>query len=146
MMRAKLGLFGVDEKDKSLILDLLKWMHIKKADYTNIFCHLMNKDKLKNRIFKDSDFLSWKKKWKIRLFNNNKSLNDCVKLMNSVNPLVIPRNHKVEEAIEAAEQNNLEPTFKLLEILKKPYSFQKNTSIYQMPTILDKKYQTFCGT
>ena len=49
--------------------------------------------------------------------------------MNSVNPLVIPRNHKVEEAIEAAEQNNLEPTFKLLEILKKPYSFQKNTSI-----------------
>ena len=125
MMRAKLGLFGVDEKDKSLILDLLKWMHIKKADYTNIFCHLMNKDKLKNRIFKDSDFLNWKKKWKIRLLNNNKSLNDCVKLMNSVNPLVIPRNHKVEEAIEAAEQNNLEPTYQLLEILKKPYSFQK---------------------
>jgi len=66
--------------------------------------------------------------------------------MNSTNPLVIPRNHKVEEAIDAAEQDNLEPTIQLLEILKKPYSFQKNTSTYQIPIISDKKYQTFCGT
>ena len=66
--------------------------------------------------------------------------------MNSVNPSVIPRNHKVEEAIEAAEQNNLKPTYQLLEIVKRPYSFQKNTSIYQLPVISDKKYQTFCGT
>ena len=66
--------------------------------------------------------------------------------MSSANPLVIPRNHKVEEAIEAAEQDNLEPTIQLLEILKKPYSFQKNTSAYRIPIISDKKYQTFCGT
>ena len=42
MMRNKLGLFGLDNKDKFLILDLLTWMHEKKADYTNTFCHLMN--------------------------------------------------------------------------------------------------------
>ena len=42
MMRDKLGLFGVDEKDKYLILDLLTWMHQEKMDYTNTFCHLMN--------------------------------------------------------------------------------------------------------
>ena len=44
MMRDKLGLFGLDNKDKFLILDLLTWMHEKKADYTNTFCHLMNLD------------------------------------------------------------------------------------------------------
>ncbi|MDA7552359.1 YdiU family protein, partial [Candidatus Pelagibacter sp.] len=44
MMRDKLGLFGVDEKDKFLILDLLTWMHQKKADYTNTFCHLMSEN------------------------------------------------------------------------------------------------------
>ena len=146
MMRHKLGLIKKDEKDKSLILDLLSWMHIKRADYTNTFCNLTNEDNLKNKIYEESDFLNWKKKWKIRLLSNGENLNDCIKLMNSVNPLVIPRNHKVEESIEAAEQNNLEPTYQLLEILKKPYSFQKNTSNYQKPIILDKKYQTFCGT
>jgi len=41
MMRDKLGLFGLDDKDKSLILDLLTWMHEKKVDYTNAFCNLM---------------------------------------------------------------------------------------------------------
>jgi uncharacterized protein YdiU (UPF0061 family) len=44
MMRDKLGLFGLDDKDKFLILDLLTWMHEKKADYTNTFCHLMKLD------------------------------------------------------------------------------------------------------
>ena len=44
MMRDKLGLFGVNEKDKFLILDLLTWMHQKKVDYTNTFCHLMNEN------------------------------------------------------------------------------------------------------
>ncbi len=146
MMRCKLGIIEKDEKDKSLILDLLRWMHIKKVDYTNTFCHLMYEENFKNKIYEDSDFLNWKKKWKERILSHGKNLNDCVKLMNSVNPLVIPRNHKVEEAIEAAEQNNLKPTYQLLEILKKPYSFQKNISTYQMPFISDKKYQTFCGT
>ena len=146
MMRHKLGLIKKNEKDKSLILDLLSWMHIKRADYTNTYYHLMNEDNLKNEIYEDSEFLNWKKKWKERVLRNGKNFKDCLKLMNSANPLVIPRNHKVEEAIEAAEQDNLEPTIQLLEILKKPYSFQKNTSAYQIPIISDKKYQTFCGT
>ena len=146
MMRHKLGLIKKNEKDKSLILDLLSWMHIKRADYTNTYYHLMNEDNLKNEIYEDSEFLNWKKKWKERVLINGKNFKDCLKLMNSANPLVIPRNHKVEEAIEAAEQDNLEPTIQLLEILKKPYSFQKNTSAYQIPIISDKKYQTFCGT
>ena len=146
MMRKKLGLIGNHSTDKTLILDLLTWMHQKKVDYTNTFCHLMDEEKLKNKIYEDSDFLNWKKKWKERVLSNGKNFKDCLKLMNPANPIVIPRNHKVEEAIEAAEKGNLKPTKQLLEILEKPYSFQKNTSTYQVPNTSNKKYQTFCGT
>ena len=106
----------------------------------------MDEEKLKNKIYEDSDFLNWKKKWKERVLSNGKNFKDCLKLMNPANPIVIPRNHKVEEAIEAAEKGNLKPTKQLLEILEKPYSFQKNTSTYQIPNISNKKYRTFCGT
>ena len=66
--------------------------------------------------------------------------------MRSNNPLVIPRNHKIEEALKAAEQNNSEPMNKILDILNKPYNEQKDIADYQYPSILDEKYQTFCGT
>ena len=66
--------------------------------------------------------------------------------MRTANPIVIPRNHKVEEALEAAEKNDLKPVTQLVEILKDPYSQQKNIIDYQIPSKSDKKYQTFCGT
>ena len=67
--------------------------------------------------------------------------------MRSVNPLIIPRNHKVEEALEAAKNDNLEPINNLIEILKNPYQIQKKNSEYCYPSPeSDKKYQTFCGT
>ncbi len=64
MMRDKLGLFGTDEKDKFLILDLLTLMHQKKVDYTNTFCHLMNFEIQQNNDYEDNDFQNWKKRWK----------------------------------------------------------------------------------
>ena len=60
-MMKKLGLLGSDVNDQNLILDLLTWMHKNKADYTNTFCSLMDKLSVKNEIFKDKDFLIWKK-------------------------------------------------------------------------------------
>jgi len=146
MMRDKLGLFGLDNKDKFLILDLLTWMHEKKADYTNTFCHLMDPNLKKEKIFEENSFLEWKKRWEERSLKNNNTSKKCKELMRSNNPLVIPRNHKIEEALEAAEQNNLEPMNKILEILNKPYNKQKDIADYQSPSILDEKYQTFCGT
>ena len=66
--------------------------------------------------------------------------------MRSVNPLLIPRNHKIEELLEKANNNNLDSFNKLLEILKKPYTLQENISDYlKMDTSL-KDYKTFCGT
>ncbi len=146
MMRNKLGLFGIHDKDKPLILDLLTWMHQKKADYTNTFCHLMNNDKKKNHLYEDKHFAIWKKRWQQRLLQNNNSLEKSLELMRKSNPLVIPRNHKVEEVLEAAEKGDLKPINKILEILDQPYSDNKDLSEYQNPSLSSKKYETFCGT
>ena len=146
MMRNKLGISGLDNKDKPLILDLLTWMHEKKADYTNTFCHLMNLDPKKEKIFEDSKFIVWKKRWKERLLKNDNNQIKSKELMKNNNPLVIPRNHKIEEALEAAELNDMEPINKILEILKNPYDKQSEIIDYQYPSKSSEKYQTFCGT
>ena len=146
MMRDKLGLFGLENKDKFLILDLLTWMHEKKADYTNTFCHLMDLTPKKDTLFDDNDFMNWRKRWKERLSKNNNSPNKYLELMKNNNPLVIPRNHKVEEALESAEKNDFKPLTQLVEILKDPYSQKDNIFNYQIPSNSVEKYQTFCGT
>ena len=146
MMRDKLGLFGVEDKDKFLILDLLTWMHQKKMDYTNTFCHLMNFEIEKKQNFKDNDFLNWKKRWQDRLKVNNNTPEKYLKLMKSVNPLVIPRNHIVEDVLNEANNGNTKPLKKFLEILNKPYSDQKGLISFQISSSSNEKYQTFCGT
>ena len=146
MMRDKLGLFGSEDKDKFLILDLLTWMHQKKLDYTNTFCYLMNSEIEKNEKFEDNDFQNWKKRWQERLKINKNNPEKYIKLMKSVNPMVIPRNHKVEEVLNEANKNNIEPLNKLLEILNNPYSDQKDIKEFQIPSSSKEKYQTFCGT
>ena len=66
--------------------------------------------------------------------------------MKTVNPVVIPRNYKVEEVLKAAEKMDLKPLTRLLKILEKPYTEQNDILDYQTPSLLDEKYQTFCGT
>ena len=146
MMRNKLGLSGSDDNDKYLILDLLTWMHEKKADYTNTFCHLMNLIPKKNKLYDESTFIDWKQRWKERLLKNNNTPIKYNELMRNNNPLVIPRNHKIEEVLEAAENNDLKPLNKILEILSKPYIEQEEIYDYQSPSTSSEKYQTFCGT
>ena len=146
MMRNKLGLIGEDNKDKFLIVDLLTWMHQNKVDYTNTFCHLMNLKDYDDDIYKDNSFQNWKKNWQERLKLNNNTSENCTKLMRGVNPLVIPRNHKIEDSLEKANENNLEPFNKLLEILKEPYEQQENISDYLRMDSSSKEYKTFCGT
>tara|TARA_B100000700_G_scaffold63469_1_gene69985 strand:- start:593 stop:961 length:369 start_codon:yes stop_codon:yes gene_type:complete len=122
-------------------------MHKYKADYTNTFCSLMNVEIKKEKMFESKEFIDWQKNWKKRLEGSNKSHEECLKLMHFSNPLVIPRNHKVEEALEAANNDDLNPMLKLLKVLEKPYEKQKNITDYQSPSPnTDEKYQTFCGT
>jgi uncharacterized protein YdiU (UPF0061 family) len=147
MMRDKLGMFGEDPKDQVLILDLLTWMHINKADYTNTFCFLMNEKIQNNKIYNNDDFVVWKKRWEERLRLNNNTSEKYLRLMRSVNPLVIPRNHKVEEALVSANNGNIDPMKELIKVLEKPYTNQENISEFQLPnSLVNEKYQTFCGT
>ena len=146
-MKNKLGLFDENENDEILITDLLMWMHKNKADYTNTFCYLMKENIRENKIYKNDTFIDWQKKWLKRLGFKNNSFENSLNIMRKVNPLVIPRNHKVEEALDAANKNDLNLLNNLLKILKTPYESQKNIEDYQDPAPLSKKkYQTFCGT
>jgi uncharacterized protein YdiU (UPF0061 family) len=120
-------------------------MKINQADYTNTFCYLMNISSIKNEIYKDKNFIDWFKIWEKRILINGGSKENSLELMKKNNPIVIPRNHKVEEALEAANENNLKPMNSLLSILKTPYSKKNNIEKYQFPS-KDKKYRTFCGT
>ncbi|MBD1109541.1 YdiU family protein [Pelagibacterales bacterium SAG-MED50] len=145
MMRDKLGLFGKDKNDLKLINDLLHWMESNQADYTNTFCHLMNINSNNESKYKDTNFINWFKQWENRVLINNGSIEKSINLMKKNNPTVIPRNHKVEEALEAANNNDLSLTNKLLSILNKPYDNQNDIENYQSPSN-NNKYQTFCGT
>ncbi len=147
MMRRKLGLFGEDSNDESLIIDLLSWMHKNNADYTNTFCFLMDEKIQESKIYKNQGFVNWKKKWQKRLKLYDSSPEKYLKLMRSVNPLVIPRNHKIEEVLKDANSGDLNPFSNFLKVLEKPYKKQTKTNNYQFPAPSNKKkYQTFCGT
>ena len=145
MMRNKIGLADEDEKDKFLILDLLTWMHQNKVDYTNTFCHLMNFQTQNDIVYENNEFSDWKKRWQERLSQNSSS-EKYINLMRSVNPIVIPRNHIVEDALKKANQGNFEPINNFLKILSSPYTDQKHITEYQIPSQSDENYQTFCGT
>ena len=145
MMRDKLGLFGEDKNDLTLINKLLDWMKKNNADYTNTFCHLMGVE-IDDEVYKNDDFKSWTNEWEKRLKLNNSS-DKHLELMKKTNPIVIPRNQKVEEALADADKGNLETMNKLLKVLNNPYSDQENIIEFQKPTSIgNEKYQTFCGT
>ena len=146
MMRDKLGMIGNQKEDEVLILDLLQWMHINKADYTNTFCNLTYENMINDKIFHKDDFLKWKERWKIRLsVNNNDKTSE--KTMKKSNPVVIPRNHLVEDALKTAETGDLEKTSRLLKVLSEPYKIQSSIQDLQTSPKPSKiPYKTFCGT
>ena len=145
MIRDKLGLFGEEKNDKKLINDLFNWMEKNKADYTNTFCHLMGINS--DEVYKNVEFINWKNEWKKRSELNNSTKEKQIKLMKKNNPTVIPRNHKVEEALAEADKGSVDKMKKLLAILKNPYDNQNNIQEYQTPAPSNnEKYQTFCGT
>ena len=138
MMRNKLGIKGEVEEDSLLIKELLTWMESHKADYTNTFRSIMN-ERFDDSLYKDQIFQEWYKKLQKRKPNK--------KLMKQNNPLVIPRNHKVEEVLKAAEQGNYDPLTAILSILKNPYTEDKKLEAFQNPAPESATaYQTFCGT
>ena len=146
MMKSKLGLIGYNKDDLKLINSLLNWMKKSKADYTNTFCYLMGMP-IKDEIYNDKNFIEWLQVWRKRSTLNNTNKENQFQLMKKVNPVIIPRNHKVEEALTAADKDNFDVVKNLLSVLKYPYDIKKNITEFQKPAeFSNTKYQTFCGT
>lgn len=147
MMGSKLGLFGSDMGDERLISDLLGWMEENHLDYTNTFRDLGHEDKPTGGTYEKQDFKDWYSRWRIRLRKTEKPLSSSLSLMEKTNPVVIPRNHKVEEVLEASYRGDSKPLERLLSVLKDPYTDREASKPYQEPPKPNERvYQTFCGT
>jgi uncharacterized protein YdiU (UPF0061 family) len=118
-----------------------------KADYTNTFLALTNNTIEEGSLYENNDFVRWHIAWKNRLKRQDASEKSVIKLMRQSNPAVIPRNHRVEEALEAAEREAAKVMRKLLDILSRPYAHTPDQAEYSAPPAPSAcPYQTFCGT
>lgn len=146
-MRAKLGIFNEETEDEDLIKNLLSIMQKYKADYTNTFRALTIGDLDDIEIFNSEEFKEWYKIWQERLSRQDESKDLSKKLMKSSNPAVIPRNHRVEEALEAAEKGDYSVMDKLLDVLISPFDYSKDQEEYaKLPKPSSCRYKTYCGT
>jgi len=143
MMKKKLGIKDQSEDDEELINNLIKWMQQKKPDFTNTFCNLMNYDHADDEEFEDDEFNNWKREWKKRVESK-----EYLDVMMSCNPILIPRNYLVEEALSEAETDGKFEKFnELNEIISSPYQLKKvNIKYLETPSKTNIPYKTFCGT
>ena len=141
-MREKLGLFDAEPADLDLVRELLEWMARERRDFTNTFRDLNPATP------GEGDFGVWHAKWNSRLAKQDRPGGEVLAMMKSKNPAVIPRNHRVEEALTAAvEGNDLGPMRRLLEVLENPFNDSPEKSPFRDPAPEGAEpYQTFCGT
>ncbi|MEG2918416.1 MAG: protein adenylyltransferase SelO family protein, partial [Clostridium sp.] len=147
-MREKLGLFNEEEEDKYLIEGLLSTMKKYGADFTNTFRALTIGREEDTEMVGKEEFDKWLELWKQRLKRQDKSKEDVKVLMKNNNPAVIPRNHRVEEALDyATNKGDYSVMDRLMEVLKNPYEYSKAQEEYAKLPKGDKGgYRTFCGT
>ncbi|WP_346915121.1 protein adenylyltransferase SelO [Clostridium sp.] len=147
-MRAKLGIFNAEEDDEKLIQSSLNMMKRFKADYTNTFRNLTLGNLSDMEMFESEEFKKWYELWQERLTRQGKSKEDIKQLMEKSNPVVIPRNHRVEEALETAVKNNDYSVMQsLLDALKNPYDYSNINEYYsEPPKTTSCPYKTYCGT
>ena len=151
-MRSKIGLTTEDILDEELINDLLKIMEAGQADFTLVFRRLSktlqgDSDAVRN-LFKEPDaFNAWVVRWQKRLEQEDIVAETTAQAMDRVNPIYIPRNHKVEESLAAAVNQDMTPFTKLLEVVIQPFDEVAGNEAYAEPApATNRRYQTFCGT
>jgi serine/tyrosine/threonine adenylyltransferase len=147
-MRAKLGLFSEEKEDESLIDGLLRMMKKVQADYTNTFRALTFDTLGETELFRTPEFAQWHEAWKARQGRQQESKTATHQLMRNSNPALIPRNHRVEEALEAAvKHGDYSVMEKLLHVLSSPYAHSPEQMEYcKIPAPTSRPYRTFCGT
>jgi serine/tyrosine/threonine adenylyltransferase len=146
-MRAKLGLYNEEEEDGTLVDDLLSMMQKYGADYTNTFRALSFEKMEDSVLFGNPEFSQWYERWQGRLGRQEETKVSSQELMRNSNPAVIPRNHRVEEALEAAVGGDFSVMERLLHVLSKPFAHIPEQEDYtKLPESTNQPYRTFCGT
>jgi uncharacterized protein YdiU (UPF0061 family) len=153
-MRRKLGFTQSLEGDAELIRRLLTHMHNSQADFTLTFRNLgrtandpADEPKLRELFSADPDIETWLRDWRERLAREAQTTTERATRMLAANPAFIPRNHRVEAALNAAEEGDYGPFHKLLNIVQRPYDEQPEVAEFsQPPQSSERVLQTFCGT
>ena len=146
-MCSKIGIFEPDSNDESLLNDLLDMMKKYKEDYTNTFLALTFEDFPQSGMFVTDEFSVWYKKYQDRIKSQDKSKEEVFNLMRNSNPAVIPRNHRVEEALAAAENGDFSVMNNLLKALANPFEHSDFQKEYSKPAPKSQcDYKTYCGT
>ena len=141
VFRRKIGLASEEDGDMDLIQALLDALQLARADFTISFRSLANGE--------DPAVLSdWLPKWRERLARDPQDDDQRRTLMRRANPAYIPRNHRVEDMIQAAvEREDYAPFEDMLRVLMMPYDEQPGAQRYaEAPGETEKVYRTFCGT
>ena len=152
-VRAKLGLVSADAQDLELANSLFAAMEGQGVDFTNLFRNLaksliVGREIVVQMFADDGAINAWLDTWHERLQRDPPMLPEArAAAMNAVNPLYIPRNHKVEEALDLAVEGDLSPYLRLLEAVTHPYVERDDWTEYAQPAPAGSPpCVTFCGT
>jgi uncharacterized protein YdiU (UPF0061 family) len=152
-MAAKLGLIDVSDGDQQLFDELLRMMHAQRVDYTSLFRALAsvvrgNSAPLHSLVEDAAAFQPWIDRWQARLAAEVRPADVVAARMDDTNPVYIPRNQLVEEALDAATVGDLAAFEQLLAAVTNPFQPRPGFDRYSEPApeSFGRYYQTFCGT
>ena len=151
-MRAKLGLGEPQLGDDALIDELLTLLHAQNVDFTQCFRALSSSLRgeagpSRSLFVESSVFDAWAARWRAQLSTQTRDPQAIAQAMDRVNPVYIPRNHRVEEALAAATDDDLGPFRRLLDVLAQPFDERPGLESYAVPAPPGfGGYRTFCGT
>jgi uncharacterized protein YdiU (UPF0061 family) len=155
--RAKLGIDagGDAVADGALVADWLALLQSQHVDFTLAWRRLADAaagdDAMLRALFVDAAVLDgWLARWRDRAARDGGDASERAAGMRRASPWIIPRNHRVEEALAAASANerDLAPFERLLDAVRRPYDEEPGLAFYAEPAPADVTacYRTFCGT
>jgi len=149
----KLGLSGQDKKYGNFIKTTLRTMAENKVDFTLFFRHLTRvaageSTEVLRDLFNDTtECDEWLETWKRHMSQDSREQDNRTAIMRQKNPVFIPRNHRIEEAIQAALKEDYKPFNRLVDVLAEPFTEQpEHAELEQKPEPDEVVHRTFCGT
>jgi uncharacterized protein YdiU (UPF0061 family) len=141
VMRAKIGLVREEDDDESLLQDALTLLAKKEGDFTVFFRTLAT-----NPLALGEEFHGWRETWRARVAREDGTFADAQARMRRVNPAFIPRNHRIEEMITDAIDEDFTLFETMVRVLAKPFDDQDDAQLATPPLPAERVSQTFCGT